>query len=192
MRSFLIVLLIAALGFGAWYYLRNTASSEKRALQQENELLQRENELLRKEQALQREKDSLEAMAQKQRDSLEMLKTTPGRLDFLQSYGGKYPYQVAMMENAVLSHRLRTMLGRELDYLKEIWQVQSPIEVRDGFFYTWAMKEHSGGSDAAAIMADLNNDKLYVAIRRNNQAQIYTEDGSTPPTRLTDWAKGGE
>ncbi len=190
MKRFLLFLFVIALGIAGYLYFSKNDPSGANALKEENALLKRENELLKREQTLQRQKDSLAELEQKRKDSLEMLKTNVGSLDFLMAYGGKYPYEVAMMENSVLNHRLRTMLGKELDYLKSVWDIQAPIEIRDGYFYTWAIKEKSAGKEGAAIMVDLNKDKMYVGIRKNDQAQIYTEDGSTPPTRLSDWAKG--
>ena len=80
------------------------------------------------------------------------------------------------------------MLGSQYDFMKNIWQVEIPIAINDGFFYVWAMQAHSGGDPSAILMADIENNVLYVIIKKDEHNVLYSEDGSTLPKRLQDWA----
>lgn len=112
-----------------------------------------------------------------------------GDLSALQFFKGKYPYEIKLLKNPALKTRLRELLGTELyAYVKQIRQVESPIEIEDGLFYSWAMQAHSGGNPSAVIMIDFEKDILYVGIRKNNISTLYSEDGSAAPQKLNDWS----
>jgi len=114
--------------------------------------------------------------------------TTSENLDFMKKLNGKYPYEVKLLNNSVLKKRLKKMLGSQYDYMKNIWEVQSPIEINNGLFYAWAMQAHSGGDPSAVLMVDFNKNVLYVGIRKDKQEKIYSEDGSDAPQKIQDWA----
>jgi len=122
--------------------------------------------------------DSLSAMPQ----------PTANALAFLNTYDKKYPHDISLLDNDTLIPRLSKLIGPEYSYLKNIWQVETPIEVNKGMFYAWGMQAHSGGDPSAVLMADINKNVLYVGIRKNGEEKIYTEDSSKAPQRLLDWA----
>lgn len=113
----------------------------------------------------------------------------PNELAFLAEWNGKYPYDVKLLDNAILKKRLMKMLGAKYKFLKSIWDVETPIEINNNLFYAWAMQTHSGGDPGAVIMADLEKNVLYVGIRENAHVKIYSEDGSQAPQKLLDWSK---
>ena len=111
-----------------------------------------------------------------------------GDLSVLRSFGGKYPYEIKLLKNPALKKRLTELLGTELyAFVKRIRQVESPIEIDEGLFYSWAMQMHSGGNPSAVIMVDFEKDILYVGIRKDNVSTVYSEDGSKAPQKLIDW-----
>jgi len=110
-------------------------------------------------------------------------------LQFLMEWNGQYPYDVKFLDNAVLKKRLMKMLGPRYKFLKSIWDVETPIEIKNNLLYAWAMQAHSGGDPSAVIMADLAKNVLYAGIRQDGHTKLYSEDGSDPPQKLKDWSK---
>ena len=149
----------------------------KELTEKENDLLKKENELLKREQEL-----NQKAFKQ-QTDN-----TASDNLDFLNKFDKEYPYEIKLLDNPILKQRLKKMLGSQYDFMKSIWEVETPIEISNGLFYAWAMQAHSGGDPGAVLMADINRNVLYVGIRKDEKEKIYSEDGSDAPQRLQDWA----
>ena len=151
---------------------------DKALIEKENELLKKENELLKKEQELN----------QKSAKTTTINTTIADNLDFMKKLKGKYPYEVKLLDNSILKKRLKQMLGSRFDFMKSIWEVETPIEIENGLFYAWAMQAHSGGDPGAVLMVDFYKNVLYVGIRENEKEKLYSEDGSLAPQRLQDWA----
>lgn len=108
-------------------------------------------------------------------------------LTFLNKLNGIYPYEVKLLDNPILKKRLMNMIGNDYAYIKSIWETQTPIKIEDGIFFSQAMQAHSGGNPSASIVVDLNNDVIYVGIRRNGKVEFYSEDGSKSPKNLSAW-----
>jgi hypothetical protein len=125
--------------------------------------------------------------------TLQAQTTRPaGNLNFLKPFNGKYPHDVLLFNNATFKLRLQKLLGTTEfnDLVKNIFQVETPIKIKNNFFYAWGMQTHSGGDPSATILADINKNILYVKIVKDKQTKIYAEDGSkTIPKDLDDWAK---
>lgn len=111
-----------------------------------------------------------------------------GDLSFLNKFNGKYPHDVKLLDHPIIKKRLTKMIGKRYDYLKEIWEVDTPIEIKNGFFYASAMQANSGGDPGAVIMADLKKNVLYVGIRKYQNVKVYSEDRSKAPKRMLDWS----
>ena len=122
------------------------------------------------------------------RKSQQPVASSTAGLDFLNSYKGKYPAEVKLLNQPVIKKRLQKLLGTEYTFLKKIWQVESPIEIDNGLFYAWAMQAHQGGNPGAVIMADIKKNILYVGIRKNGEEKFYSEDGSPSPKKMIEWA----
>jgi len=118
-------------------------------------------------------------------------KQSTGNLNFLSKMDGKYPFDVKLIEKPALKSRLQKLLGAtEYDYMKKnLRDVATPIKVKKGYFYSWAMQAHSGNEYGATIMADIEKNVLYVVIRRDSQDKMYSENGGPLPTALQDMAK---
>jgi hypothetical protein len=112
---------------------------------------------------------------------------TAAPLYFLNSCKGKYPFEVNLLDNAVLKPRLMKMLGERYAFIKNIWEVETKIEINKGLFYAWGMLAHTGGNPEAIIMADISRNVLYAGIREGDNVKIYSEDGSNAPQKLLDW-----
>ncbi len=155
--------------------------------EKKNELLKKENDLLKKEQELNQKAvktaQSNQSATQQQSDN-----SVSENLDFLKKFDKKYPFEIKLLDNPILKKRLKKMLGSQYDYLKSIWELETPIEITNGLFYAWGMQAHSGGDPGAVLMADISNNVLYVGIRKDEQEKIYSEDGSNVPQQLQDWA----
>lgn len=92
---------------------------------------------------------------------------------------GNYPSDFKMLENKVVRSRLCKILGeKQFTYLvKELSEVQTPIEYKEFCYYTWMMKAHSGGDFAAHIGYDPKLDAFAVTIINNGNAKSYGEKG---------------
>ena len=113
--------------------------------------------------------------------------TETSDIAFLNDLAGKYPYAIKLLEKPTLKRRLQALLGKEYDFVTSIYDTQGPIKVEDGFFYSWGMKAHSGGDPSAMIMADLEEDVLYVRIFKDGAEKLYSEDDSMLPPTLQTW-----
>lgn len=110
-------------------------------------------------------------------------------LVFLMNFKGKYPYDCQLFDNQVTGPRLKQLLGGRFDFVKSIWNVETPIEINDSVLYAWAMQEQSGGDPSAVIMADIPADKMFAAVRENGKVKLYSESDSICPDRLKQWAR---
>jgi hypothetical protein len=112
-------------------------------------------------------------------------------LNFLKSMRGKYPFAVKLLDKPAMKTRLEKLLGStEFNYMKKnLVDVATPIKVKNGYFYSWAMQAHSGNDFGATTMADISKNVLYVIIRKDSQEKTYSEDGSAVPKPLLDMAK---
>jgi hypothetical protein len=103
---------------------------------------------------------------------------------------GKYPFDVKLLDKPAMKVRLEKLMGsEEFNYMKKnLVDVATPIKVKNGYFYSWAMQAHSGNEFGATIMADISKNVLYVIIRKESQEKTYSEDGSSVPKPLLDMA----
>ena len=160
----------------------STGQKKEKMISKKNRFEEKEIEPLRQDQELNQKYVMHATLRQSPVD------TVKDNIDFLKKFSGKYPNEVKLLDNSVLKKRLKKMLGLQYDYLKSIWEVETPIEVEYGLFYAWGMKTHSGGDPGAVIMADIIANVLYVGIRKDQKEKIYSEDSSEIPQRLKDWA----
>ncbi len=175
--AYFILLLTATGVFSCTQPTRSDSDRNSELLEKENAQLRKENDQLKQEQ-----------LSAQPTDSPTQPTGGAGSLAFLNSLKDKYPHDIKLLDNEVLKTRLQKMLGAEYDYMRSIWEVETPIEIENGMVYTWAMQAHSGGDPGAVIMADIPKNALYVAIRKDGKAKIYSENGSAAPQRMQDWA----
>jgi hypothetical protein len=115
--------------------------------------------------------------------------TKIGTLDFLTKYNGKYPFDVKLLNNSTIKKRLQQLLGvQQYNYIVEIMEVETPMEVKDGLFYAEGMQAHSGGDPSAVIMADIQKDILFVGIYKDGKPIYFSEGNAELPMKLRNWA----
>jgi len=109
-------------------------------------------------------------------------------LTALYRFQGKYPHDVKLLTQPVIKKRLKSLLGRQYAYMRSIWELEAPIEVEHGQLYAWGMQAHSGGNPSAVLMADIEQNVLYVGICQNHQVTFYSENGEDAPAKMQQWA----
>ena len=166
--SFIPVIFLTGMCFTSCNRPGQPGEKEKQSIAQENERLQKENEILKKELEVKKSRS----------DQANEIHTTgtgqnspesSGNLDFMKTLNGKYPYDVKLFDNPNLANRLNILLGARFDFLKSIWETQTPVEINGDLFYAWAMKAHSGGDSGAVLMVDFSKDVVYAGIRENGE-----------------------
>lgn len=150
----------------------------------EIELLKKENELLKKELELNQKKTetTISSTVKQQTDN-----STSNNLDFLKKANGKYPYEVKLLDNPVLTQRLKKLLGNNrFKFLNETWAVEIPMEFTNNIFVASACQAHSCYSTNFIIVVDFSKNVMFVGIREEDEVKTYSEDGSNSPI-ITKW-----
>ena len=95
---------------------------------------------------------------------------TVPELAYLLALKGKYPYESELFETEPLKSRLKKLLGDEM-YLNfvERMEVQIPIEVNENQVFMEGLKAHSGGSDEAAILIDVEKNLIWALVFSNEK-----------------------
>jgi len=126
------------------------------------------------------------------KDRVEQAQITP-ELAYLLPLNGKYPYESELFETDPLKSRLKKLLGDE-EYLNfmERMGVQVPIEVNGNQVFMEGLKAHSGGSDEAAILVDVEKNLIWALTFSNGKnLQVYKDDRDVEmPKRFFDKVVG--
>lgn len=162
-------------------------SKEQRAvLEKENELLKRENELLKKEQEL--NKKSSDTAQSQLSVQTKFDNSEQNSLDGLKKLNGKYSFEAKLFDNIAFNNRLRKLIGNKYDFLKENWNVTTPMEFSANTFIAEGCKAHFCNSTNFIVVYEFSSDVMYAGIRDKNNVKIYSDDGTTT-SRITEWAK---
>lgn len=86
----------------------------------------------------------------------------PSPLAPLRDLVGQYPRDLDLWNREPLAGRLRALLGDRLATFVTNTEVQGPLLEEDGILYVTGNKQHSGGTDAAAVVIDLRRDAVWV------------------------------
>jgi hypothetical protein len=109
--------------------------------------------------------------------------TSPDTSD-LESYVGKYPSELFRKVPAVKT-RLRELLGANYKAFFDRMQVETPIEKDDDTILMRGCMAHSCTIEEAILAIDLNDGKLYVALRFNSKFRApFAADKSRIPDAL--------
>jgi hypothetical protein len=179
-------LFLTVLAFASCNQTTKTENKEKELTAKEIELLKKENELLKKEQELKTQTYKVET--DNQTEGIQQTNNSDN-LDFLKSTNGKYPYEIKLLKNPILTQRLKKLIGNRYNFLKDTWAVENPIEVKDNIFVAYGCQAHNCGSTNFIIIIDFYKDAMYAGIRENDNVKIYSEDGSDS-RKLNDFASG--
>lgn len=115
------------------------------------------------------EKSSSKQSSQKSSDLKTLFKNNLGR----------YPYEFKMLENKVVRSRLCKIMGeKQFNYLvRELSDVQTPIEFNDFCYNIFMMKTHGGGDMEAYISYNPKLDAIAVTINLHGEYKSYGEKG---------------
>ncbi|HWR02111.1 MAG TPA: hypothetical protein VN371_09630 [Chlorobaculum sp.] len=102
-----------------------------------------------------------------------------GTMAFLNSFAGKYPHEVKLLDHPVLSKRLSLLTGERFNFMKQSWAVESPMEITNGKFIASGCMAHNCASTNFIVIYDFNTNTLYVGIRENDVVSRYSENGYT-------------
>ena len=146
----------------------------------ENDSTTKENETRNKE----------EGLSKKDQDvNIQTSVDKTDNLDFLKETNGKYAYEIKLLDNPILTKRLKKLLGNRYSFLKETWSVETPIEVKDNIFSASACEAHNCASTNFIIIIDFSKNIMYAGVRENDNVKTYSEDGSTSQ-KLNEFAEG--
>jgi hypothetical protein len=99
----------------------------------------------------------------------------PSPLAPLRELVGQYPRDIGLWDREPLAGRLRVLLGERFAAFVENTEVQSPLLEEDGILYVTGNKQHSGGTDAAALVADLRRDAVWVWLLTGGESEAFLD-----------------
>jgi len=109
------------------------------------------------------------------------------RLLNLNSFVGKYPTEVRLLEEGTLKIRLQKILRGRFIYLQQNWAVETPINIVEGMFLAWGCQQHNCDQTNFIIVVDLKKNLVYCGIREKDLVKTYSEDGSNN-IQINNWA----
>ncbi len=102
--------------------------------------------------------------------------TSTENLDFLNSYAGKYPSEINLLENKILRKRLVDLLPIDRLELIESLTVETPIEIENNIFKASGCQQHNCDATNYILIVDLKKDILYVGIKEEYNFKLYPEN----------------
>lgn len=107
--------------------------------------------------------------------------------DFLKDLNGEYPSNAKIFENNKFNQRLKNLIGNRYEFLKETWDVESPIKFSDDIFIAESCEAHNCHMTNFIIEYDFKNNLMYVGIREEGRVKTYSENGENSLT-IRKWA----
>src|SRR5262249_11443459 len=80
----------------------------------------------------------------------------------LKKTAGKYPDDIQLLDDPDLRNRLTKLMGPEFGPMKKYWNVESPIEIKQGKLKTTGCEQHNCGANMYVLFIDLENDNINV------------------------------
>lgn len=102
-------------------------------------------------------------------------------LDELARFAGTYETQGPLWKAEPLAKRLEALLDGKLAAFEARFQVAGPLREEQGIFYATGNKQHRGGIDVAAFVADPESDTINVVIVENRKREDFKEGGRDVP-----------
>lgn len=99
----------------------------------------------------------------------------PSELAVLRPLVGQYPRDIDLWSREPLAARMNALLGPQADDFRRNMEVQSPLLEEQGLLYATGNKQHSGGSDAAALVADLRRDLLWIWLLVGGETFVFVD-----------------
>lgn len=105
----------------------------------------------------------------------------PSIIATLKKSAGKYPYEIKLLENPELKARLKKLLGKDFQSMKENWNVETPIEVSGKVLKTSGCEQHNCGDNMYVMFVDLEKDNINVYHMTDySGTTTYFEKGKIP------------
>lgn len=99
-----------------------------------------------------------------------------GSLADLSQYIGKYPNDgVNFLTISPLAERLQDLLGDDYDKFQGNMETVGPLSEENGLLYITGNKDNDGGTDAAALVIDPEQDTLFVWTLIDGAGSVVTE-----------------
>ncbi|NOQ91331.1 MAG: hypothetical protein GQ552_01285 [Flavobacteriaceae bacterium] len=88
---------------------------------------------------------------------------------------GKYPTQVNLFQNEILTSRLKSINRFDYDALIANWNTETPITIENQIIHSSGCKAHDCPSSGYELFIDLKNDNINIYHFRGNTLRVYTE-----------------
>ena len=88
---------------------------------------------------------------------------------------GKYPTQVNLFQNEILTSRLKNINRFDYDALIANWNTETPITIENQIIHSSGCKAHNCPSSGYELFIDLKNDNINIYHFRGNTLRVYTE-----------------
>lgn len=109
-------------------------------------------------------------------------------LEFFEKSEGKYPSELNLFENTEFVKRLKKLIGFRFGFLKDYWNVEMPIEFKNGVYIVEGCEKHNCGWTNFIVTYDLKYNHLSVGIREEQKVKIYSEK-TYHPLVIDEWEK---
>lgn len=98
-------------------------------------------------------------------------------LFFLNELLGKYPTQINLFDNTVLTGRLKKIEKLDFERLIAYWNVETPLTRENQIIHASGCKQHDCPSNGYELFIDLKNDNINIYHFSGNTLRVYKEKG---------------
>ena len=80
----------------------------------------------------------------------------------LKEYSGQYPADVHLLDNPVLSARLKSLMGADYADFRKYWQTETPLVLEDEVLSATGCEQHNCAANEYILQIDLRNNNINV------------------------------
>ena len=174
---FVIVACLLLIGFAVYSITSNENKSQR------NELSQVSNDSI----GLANNEKSISIESDSKKPKFGYDKNVETSLNQLKKFDNKYAYEVKLLSNPILKKRLINLIGKKrYNYMKKTWAVEGGISIENDILEAGGCEAHNCNMTNFEIVADLNNDKLYVGYMVEGKIEKFGETTDFPEV-LLEW-----
>ena len=118
------------------------------------------------------------------KEGREYREVKKSELEFLKGFDGKNAlFDLKILQHSTIKRRLKKLLGEEFEYMTTYWSSDGSIKiVQNNYFYTGGFMAHQCCVPYFSLMADIDNDILFVEItKENGNKKLYSEGNAELP-----------